>query len=123
MYRRGGKGDVVWGHVFFFKQKTAYEIKECDWSSDVCSSDLAVCVVEIELIVPKQFSDWDGFDEYLDDGIDVENQTHCPRCGFGPCDILKAPDPAGRWSRIGKARCPHCGAKFNITAHDEDDSA
>ena len=27
--------------VFFFKQKTAYEIKECDWSSDVCSSDLS----------------------------------------------------------------------------------
>ena len=27
---------------FFFKQKTAYEIKECDWSSDVCSSDLGV---------------------------------------------------------------------------------
>ncbi len=27
-------------NVFFFKQKTAYEIKECDWSSDVCSSDL-----------------------------------------------------------------------------------
>ena len=26
---------------FFFKQKTAYEIKECDWSSDVCSSDLS----------------------------------------------------------------------------------
>src|ERR1051326_4290405 len=25
---------------FFFKQKTAYEIKECDWRSDVCSSDL-----------------------------------------------------------------------------------
>ena len=24
----------------FFKQKTAYEISECDWSSDVCSSDL-----------------------------------------------------------------------------------
>src|SRR5213596_3752345 len=27
---------------FFFKQKTAYEIRPCDWSSDVCSSDLAV---------------------------------------------------------------------------------
>ena len=25
-----------------YKQKTAYEIKECDWSSDVCSSDLIV---------------------------------------------------------------------------------
>ena len=32
-----GSSDVF----FFFKQKTAYEIKECDWSSDVCSSDLS----------------------------------------------------------------------------------
>ena len=29
--------------VFFFKQKTAYEILTCDWSSDVCSSDLVYC--------------------------------------------------------------------------------
>src|ERR1043165_7942804 len=27
---------------FFFKQKTAYEIRPRDWSSDVCSSDLGV---------------------------------------------------------------------------------
>ena len=27
-------------NFFFFKQKTAYEIRNCDWSSDVCSSDL-----------------------------------------------------------------------------------
>src|SRR3546814_4239589 len=27
--------------VFFFKQKTAYEMLISDWSSDVCSSDLA----------------------------------------------------------------------------------
>src|SRR3546814_3280041 len=26
--------------LFFFKQKTAYEIRISDWSSDVCSSDL-----------------------------------------------------------------------------------
>src|ERR1043166_7719646 len=26
---------------YFFKQKTAYEIPKRDWSSDVCSSDLA----------------------------------------------------------------------------------
>src|SRR3546814_2783432 len=26
--------------VFFFKQKTAYEVRISDWSSDVCSSDL-----------------------------------------------------------------------------------
>src|SRR3546814_3190908 len=28
---------------FFFKQKTAYEMRISDWSSDVCSSDLPVC--------------------------------------------------------------------------------
>src|SRR3546814_10696106 len=26
--------------VFFFKQKTAYELRISDWSSDVCSSEL-----------------------------------------------------------------------------------
>src|SRR3546814_6864632 len=28
-------------YIFFFKQKTAYEMRISDWSSDVCSSDLA----------------------------------------------------------------------------------
>ena len=32
---------VLFCLFFFFKQKTAYEILTCDWSSDVCSSDLA----------------------------------------------------------------------------------
>src|SRR3546814_16553930 len=27
-------------YIFFFKQKTAYEMRISDWSSDVCSSDL-----------------------------------------------------------------------------------
>ena len=31
---------LKYGQFFFFKQKTAYEIVDCDWSSDVCSSDL-----------------------------------------------------------------------------------
>ena len=30
----------VFGFFFFFKQETAYELYQCDWSSDVCSSDL-----------------------------------------------------------------------------------
>src|SRR3546814_3966107 len=33
---------------FFFKQKTAYEMRISDWSSDVCSSDL-----QAELPTPK----------------------------------------------------------------------
>src|SRR3546814_1091891 len=31
---------VVDNFFFFFKQKTAYEMRISDWSSDVCSSDL-----------------------------------------------------------------------------------
>src|SRR3546814_5295073 len=43
---------------FFFKQKTAYEIRISDWSSDVCSSDL-------ELILQKVFGPI-GHDNYRD---------------------------------------------------------
>src|SRR3546814_12697757 len=32
---------LICSYVFFFKQKTAYEMRISDWSSDVCSSDLA----------------------------------------------------------------------------------
>src|SRR3546814_3152154 len=31
---------VTYVFFFFFKQKTAYEMRISDWSSDVCSSDL-----------------------------------------------------------------------------------
>src|SRR3546814_2063667 len=34
--------------VFFFKQKTAYELHISDWSSDVCSSDLRDDLREID---------------------------------------------------------------------------
>src|SRR3546814_991557 len=30
----------MYGYIFFFKQKTAYDMRISDWSSDVCSSDL-----------------------------------------------------------------------------------
>src|SRR3546814_4735389 len=32
--------DTIDNICFFFKQKTAYEMRISDWSSDVCSSDL-----------------------------------------------------------------------------------
>src|SRR3546814_1829769 len=37
---------------FFFKQKTAYEMRISDWSSDVCSSDLEH-LVEADLFGPE----------------------------------------------------------------------
>src|SRR3546814_2281551 len=33
---------------FFFKQKTAYEMRISDWSSDVCSSDLLATVAKVQ---------------------------------------------------------------------------
>src|SRR3546814_6893702 len=40
---------IVW-LFFFFKQKTAYEMRISDWSSDVCSSDLPHGVAELVVI-------------------------------------------------------------------------
>src|SRR3546814_1997890 len=36
---------------FFFKQKTAYEMRISDWSSDVCSSDLTRGVIGVLVVV------------------------------------------------------------------------
>src|SRR3546814_3474951 len=36
--------------VFFFKQKTAYEMRISDWSSDVCSSDLLATAPKVVLL-------------------------------------------------------------------------
>src|SRR3546814_4542206 len=52
---------VFYLFLFFFKQKTAYEMRISDWSSDVCSSDLtpqtllsAVSVSDAVAIVPER---------------------------------------------------------------------
>src|SRR3546814_2877575 len=37
--------------VFFFKQKTAYDMRISDWSSDVCSSDLHVLGVGFGVVL------------------------------------------------------------------------
>src|SRR3546814_8216112 len=42
--------------IFFFKQKTAYEMRISDWSSDVCSSDLqpAIGKREFDAVATQQ---------------------------------------------------------------------
>src|SRR3546814_11332619 len=40
---------------FFFKQKTAYEMRISDWSSDVCSSDLAEELRHLEGVLAVSF--------------------------------------------------------------------
>src|SRR3546814_9515527 len=40
-------GFFVVSSFCFFKQKTAYDMRISDWSSDVCSSDLLACWREL----------------------------------------------------------------------------
>src|SRR3546814_19528728 len=51
---------VVDSFFFFFKQKTAYEMRISDWSSDVCSSDLLLAGTQLReqfVVVLERFCD------------------------------------------------------------------
>src|SRR3546814_3881950 len=51
---------IVWlFFFFFFKQKTAYEMRISDWSSDVCSSDL---IEACEAAIRRHLDRLDGGD-------------------------------------------------------------
>src|SRR3546814_4765065 len=43
--------------IFFFKQKTAYEMRISDWSSDVCSSDLVVVADHVDWYEMRKIAD------------------------------------------------------------------
>src|SRR3546814_7276546 len=45
---------VLFCVFFFFKRKTAYEMRISDWSSDVCSSDLEAVINELQDFFQKQ---------------------------------------------------------------------
>src|SRR3546814_1259932 len=45
--------------LFFFKQKTAYEMRISDWSSDVCSSDLGVYTLSPKFL-SSVFENWES---------------------------------------------------------------
>src|SRR3546814_8384146 len=54
--------------VFFFKQKTAYEMRISDWSSDVCSSELGSAEMALDLsLEPGQQMLRDGLRRFLAD--------------------------------------------------------
>src|SRR3546814_4499793 len=54
---------------FFFKQKTAYEMRISDWSSDVCSSDLEPIKdeVDVDTVVKAMKTVMSGGEPLLDD--------------------------------------------------------
>src|SRR3546814_1959795 len=47
---------------FFFKQKTAYDMRISDWSSDVCSSDLGATIQPVAAFAPVPYELLTGID-------------------------------------------------------------
>src|SRR3546814_2408763 len=98
--------------VFFFKQKTAYELRISDWSSDVCSSDLIDDAAAREAIAMALIAD------RIDDPQPLLAAQHfgaCarpnPRAAVGGIARIeqrepRVVDPAVRiFEEIGRASC------------------
>src|SRR3546814_17103591 len=92
--------------LFFFKQKTAYEMRSSDWSSDVCSSDLAkfdIChVLQHVCQIPRVPI---GF------GFDFGKVASCLPLDLtevlaGPCDITHVEMVAAEDYRLGRRYSP-----------------
>src|SRR3546814_9248023 len=81
------------GIIFFFKQKTAYEMRISDWSSDVCSSDLLVAERESQALAEQQGDDRAHGRTELDEHAAGDHREHDlqrdrdPRDGLG-VDVL-----------------------------------
>src|SRR3546814_15980185 len=99
---------------FFFKQKTAYEMRISDWSSDVCSSDLIAGVVLHSRGAQQQFQ-WHAspfansaptFDTVM--AGDLATQRHLPDMSHGEgeraIDQPSDPQPIIREIPFGERR-------------------
>src|SRR3546814_1346496 len=83
--------------IFFFKQKTAYEMRISDWSSDVCSSDL--------LATRQNIVDWGAEDGQDQPAVGIGIEVDVEVMGI-PADAATAqhvPPPGVR--QIGRASC------------------
>src|SRR3546814_8488983 len=81
---------VLFCVIFFFKQKTAYEMRISDWSSDVCSSDLPAEIV-IDPLVAAERARRDG-------------EARAPRRGAGKVSNTKIVVPVKRTQPIERDR-------------------
>src|SRR3546814_12247333 len=96
---------------FFFKQKTAYEMRISDWSSDVCSSDLDIGVTEyFRALGGGQPGPY--FHQY---GTDIR-ETHCEIDYHAPARLDELIAIAARISRseerrVGKECVRTCRAR------------
>src|SRR3546814_4244823 len=73
--------------VFFFKQKTAYDMRISDWSSDVCSSDLLIALAMLVEFVERPDRDMRSFTKRV--GVEKVNE-------LGPGLLAYAVEPHER---------------------------
>src|SRR3546814_6526875 len=84
---------------FFCKQKTAYEMRISDWSSDVCSSDLCSSAASHPQALPPAPKDrW------------FRTRYACPVGKASPGDLLESPIAA----RVGKSRAARFGGRPDL---------
>src|SRR3546814_7373758 len=96
---------------FFFKQKTAYEMRISDWSSDVCSSDLnnlrwsaIMAFVQLEGL-GKRYGD---IDAVVDTHLSVEKSEFVSLLGPSGCGKTTTLQMIAGFvevSKIGSASC------------------
>src|SRR3546814_6574450 len=92
--------------IFFFKQKTAYEVRISDWSSDVCSSDL--CSSHVSRRRPRPMSRAQSLPPLL--GRDAPHGLTCglrvvERDHTSPDDLSLLMPFAGEEEEIGRGSC------------------
>src|SRR3546814_5451651 len=86
-------------HFFFFKQKTAYEMRISDWSSDVCSSDLPPGGNGLYVITADPHAVWARCQAAGVEVIRPPEEPHYDPGGMG----FSVRDPEG--NEIGRASC------------------
>src|SRR3546814_2333858 len=95
---------------FFFKQKTAYEMRISDWSSDVCSSDLVVAAIDHALSsaaahlrhIVEQAPAGRGLEALVRSYLSI---GHRDRAELGCAASALAPEIARESLQIGRASC------------------
>src|SRR3546814_11375038 len=80
-------------YFFFFKQKTAYEMRISDWSSDVCSSDLSELAQIAGQASQLYTLSYSRSQEYEADGLGIR---YLKRAGYDPFAAADMLDSLGR---------------------------
>src|SRR3546814_7770668 len=97
--------------IFFFKQKTAYDMRISDWSSDVCSSDLrgdgsGTVLAHQSLRLPEPADDAD---------LDARRCARCRKRRRCTPDTTAAATRTGNLTASARARAPYGAARLMIS--------